>query len=245
LITRAQAGRGKYDEALDALESAYAISQETHNPFGLAQYSNTRAWLVSELGDWQTAYELDCAGMQLARVAPSRPPEISTLINLVLDCTALGKLDEANAYCNQVKQWMGRREFGFHAWRWQTRFADALARVHLAAGEIAQAQEQIEMLFRLTRRTQAAKYRARGLMLQARVHLARNETVAAQAFCLSARDLADALNYFPTRIESRRLLEQLGFETESVAPLVDELDQCLKHPELRRSFERGIARKIS
>jgi tetratricopeptide (TPR) repeat protein len=107
LKARAEGGRGCYDAALDALQSGHAIAEETQNPFGLAQYPNTRAWLAAELGDWQTAYEIDRAGLEVARTAPVRPPEISTLINLVLDCTHLGRLDEADEFVLELDKWMG------------------------------------------------------------------------------------------------------------------------------------------
>ncbi|MFQ5858707.1 MAG: AAA family ATPase, partial [Anaerolineae bacterium] len=167
LKARAEGGRGNYDAALVALEAGRAVSEETNNPFGLAQYPNTRAWLSAELGDWQAAYEFDRAGLEPARAAPVRPPEISTLINLVLDCTALGKLDVAEGYVLELQKWMGRPEFGFHAWRWQTRLADAHARLLLVRGRHAEAAKAVRELLGWASRTQAQKYLARGLLLRA------------------------------------------------------------------------------
>ncbi|MBI5304293.1 MAG: hypothetical protein HY868_19325 [Chloroflexi bacterium] len=249
LLTRAQAGRGNYDAALDALEQGHALAKEARNPFGLAQYPNTRAWLAAELGDWETAFELDCAGLQIAQSASVRPPEISTLINLMLDCIALGKLTQAEIYRDQVGQWIGRPEFGFHAWRWQMRFADACARLHLARGELTLATDETEQLLNAATRTRSAKYRARGLMLQAHIHHARGETMAAESFYLAARDLADRLSYFPIRVHARRdalALHRDGDQARAeLAQVIGELDRCLTHPDLRRAFARGIAQESS
>ena len=242
LIARAEAGRANYDAALAALEAGRAVSEETRNPFGLAQYPNTRAWIDAELGDWESAYARDVAGLDIAKRAPVRPPEISTLINLVLDCTMLGKLADADAYRAELNQWMGRPEFGFHAWRWQTRLADANARFFLACGRVVDAEKAIQDLLALAAQTGAQKYRARGLMLQARVHLARNEVAAAENSLRAARELADQMGYLPVRIETRRELARLGDASREHAQLVAALDARLHNPELRRTFARGLAR---
>ena len=254
LKARAEAGRSHYDAALEALEVGRSVAEEIHNPFGLAQYPNTRAWLSAELGDWETAYEVDHAGLELARAAPVRPPEIGTLINLVLDCTALGKLDEAEQYMLELQQWIGRPEFGFHAWRWQTRIADARARLLLARSRYAEAAEGVAGLLGWAACTQARKYEARGLLLRAYIHLAQDELAAAEVDLLAAMDQADTMCYLPIRVEARRELTRLHqragavemaerFQSEEVELVVD-LDRRLKHPELRRSLERGLARSV-
>ena len=246
---RAEGGRGCYDAALDALQAGHAVAEETQNPFGIAQYPNTRAWLSAELGDWQTAYEFDRAGLEVARAAPVRPPEISTLINLVLDCAHLGRLDEADQFVLQLHQWMGRSEFGFHAWRWQMRFADARARLLIANSLFDEAQPVVDELLDWAGRTASAKYRARGLMLRARLRITRGDSGGAKVDLTAARGLADVMGYLPVQIQARRALAELGDQAGTAAPeryreqaaqLVTGLGQSLKHPDLRRSFERGI-----
>ncbi|MBI5649824.1 MAG: hypothetical protein HZC40_05155 [Chloroflexi bacterium] len=241
LLARAEAGRGNYDAALDALEAGRVVSEETRNPFGLAQYPNTRAWLDAELGDWESAYARDLVGLDIAKRAPVRPPEISVLINLVNDCTMLGKLDEADAHRAELAQWMDRPEFGFHAWRWQTRLADASARLEFARGRVDDAEKQIATLFALTARTRSAKYRARGLILQADVHRARGETIAAENCLITARELADALGYLPARIHARRALTRIGKPAPDLDQLVADARARLQNAELAQAFARGIS----
>lgn len=247
LLARAQAGRGEYDAALEALEAGHAVSEETRNPFGLAQYPNTRAWLAAELGDWASAYARDSAALEIAQHAPVRPPEISTLINLILDCVALGKLDEAEMYRAQVVEWIGQPEFGFHAWRWEMRFADASARLHFARGELTAAMTHIAQLLATAARTQSAKYRARGWMLQAQIHRVQGETRTAENLYLAARNLADQMNYMPMRVHARcglRTLQPKNTALDNeIACLLDDVDRCLHHPDLRRSFAQGIAQE--
>ncbi|MCC7353200.1 MAG: tetratricopeptide repeat protein [Anaerolineae bacterium] len=255
LLARAEGGRGGYDAALDALETGRLLSEETHNPFGLAQYPNTRAWLSAELGDWEAAYKLDRAGLELARAAPVRPPEISTWINLALDCTALGKLDEAEEYILAVQEWMGRPEFGFHSWRWQTRLADARARLCVAQARFVDAAQAVDDLLGWAACTQARKYQARGLLLRGQVHLARHDLPAAKADFVTARDLADLMCYRPIQIEARRWLRhvhgQVGDQDTAgrlqaeAAELVAETGRRLRHPDLRCSFAAGLARDVN
>jgi tetratricopeptide (TPR) repeat protein len=248
LHARAEGGRANYDAALDALEAGHAVSQESRNPFGLAQYPNTRAWLCAELGDWQSAYALDRAGLDLARQAPVRPPEISTLINLVLDCAALDKFAEADAHMLELQKWIGRGEFGFHTWRWQMRFADAHARLLLKRSLCDEARHVVGGLLDWAGRTQSLKYRARGLLLRAQICI-RTERRAAEADLVAARDCADVMCYLPARLEARQMLSALHPQQDQhrveIAQLIADQDRRLKHPDLRRSFERGIARILS
>lgn len=250
LRARAEAGRGNYDAALDALEAGRAVADEIRNPFGLAQYPNTRAWLAAELGDWQTAYEVDRAGLEIARHAPIRPPEISTLINLVLDCAALGKLNEADTYVLDMQQWLGKAEFGFHAWRWETRMSDARARLLLAHKLYDDAAPVVAELLDWAERTQSMKYRARGLVLRAQIFIARNDLPRAENDLHAARHLADVMNYIPIQVHARRLLAEVCTSDTAklyhaqAARLVDDLGQRLQHSELRKSFERGIGKMV-
>jgi len=246
LQARAEGGRGNYDAALDALERGHAVADEIHNPFGLAQYPNTRAWLAAELGDWQTAYEIDSAGLSIARDAPIRPPEISTLLNLVLDCVALGKLPDAERYMLELRQWIGRAEFGFHAWRWQMRFSDAHARLLLAHSLYDEAMPVVNELVDWAERTQSAKYRMRGLLLRAQIHWHHHRSTAAHEDAIAARNLADVMTYRPGQVHARQMLAEVCAGDSAkhyraqAAHIVNDLGQRLKHPELQKSFERGL-----
>ena len=253
LTARAEGGRGNYDAALDALETGHAVAEEIHSPFGRAQYPNTRAWLCAELGDWQSAHDYDVAGLAIARRAGVRPPEISTLINLVLDCTALGELDEANVHLKELDQWMGHDEMGFYAWRWQIELADASARLMLARAKYDDADKLVGELLAGAERTGSTKYLARGHVLRGQIHVERKDYKAAEADFAVARHLADVMGYLPVRLDARRKLAELRKRNLSdAAPLeaeieyiVRDLDRRLKDPALRRSFQHGIAMQMA
>ncbi len=255
LLGRAEAGRGHYDGALAALEAGRAVAEQTRNPFGQAMYANQRAWLSAELGDWQTAYELDRAGLETARAAPIRPPEISTLINLLLDCAALGRYEEAEAHLIELQKWIGRPEFGFHAWRWQTRLGDARARLSLARSQHSDALRAVNDLMEWAERTRSRKYLARGWLLRGQIQFAQNELSEAEASFAAARDLADTMCHVPAQLQARRGLLRIharagnGLATDQltaeITQLIEDLDRRLRHPDLRRSFERGIKRERS
>ncbi len=249
LQARAEGGRGNYDAALAALERGHAIANEIHNPFGLAQYPNTRAWLAAELGDWQTAYALDSAGLVIARQSPIRPPEISTLLNLVLDCIALGQLKEADTYILELRRWIGRSDFGFHAWRWQTRFDDAHARLLFAYALYDEAWLVNAELLDWAERTQSAKYRMRGLLLRAQIHLQQQQLTLAYTDALAAHALAEIMSYRVGQIQTCWMLARICESTDALAAqqyrtralrLVEQVGQSLTPPALRQSFERGL-----
>jgi tetratricopeptide (TPR) repeat protein len=250
LLARAEAGRGHYDAALSALEGAHAVAKETQNPFGLAQYPNTRAWLAAELGDWKTAYEIDRAGLEVASQSPVRPPEISTLLNLVLDCIALARHKEAEEYLLHAGEHVGRTGFGFHSWRWQMRLLDARARLLMEFSLFDEAFQVVNGLLDWSDRTESAKYKARAILLRARIYLAEKNTAAACADLLVARDLADVMCHLPTRLLARRALEQL-YEAAGERALADQVrsegrslivhtETRLEDPDLRHSFANGL-----
>jgi tetratricopeptide (TPR) repeat protein len=250
-LSLAEGGRGHYDAAWGALEEGYTLAQQIRSPLWLARYPNQRAWLSSELGDWGTAYEIDRAGLEPARAVPGlREFEISTLINLVLDCIALNRLDEAETHLIEAQRDIGKPEFGSHNWRWQTRLADARARLALACGRPEEADRALDELFRLAELTRARKYLVRGLVLRADRSVQRNDLSSAECDLFTAIDYADRMCYFPTRIEARSKLrqvyEQIGSAAQAdrmrheLSELITEIDRRLQQPELRQSFERGV-----
>ena len=213
-LSLAEGGRGNYDAAWAALEEGHALAQQIHSPLWLARYPNQRAWLSAELSDWETAYEIDRAGLEPARAVPGlREFEISTLINLVLDCLALNRLSEAESYLIESQHDVGRPEFGSHNWRWRTRLADARARLTLAQSKNDEAEQAVGELFQRSDSTRSRKYLARGLVLRADMHLQRNDLTAAENDLVNACLHADQMCYFPTRIETRSGLRQLYEQT--------------------------------
>jgi predicted ATPase/class 3 adenylate cyclase len=254
-LSLAEGGRGNYDAALAALEEGRAVAEQIHSPLWLARFPNQRAWLSAELGDWAAAYEIDRAGLELARAVPGlREFEISTLINLVLDGLALNRLDEAEAYLIESQRDVGRPEFGSHNWRWQTRLADAQARLALARGNRDKADKAIGELFAWAESTHARKYLARGLVLRADRHLQQHDHPSAECDLAAAVGHADQMCYFPARVEARsqlrRLYEQTGSATQAdrmrreLCELIADLDRTLQQPDLRLSFEHGVAAHI-
>jgi hypothetical protein len=246
VLTLAEGGRGRYDAALEALEAGRALAIATGSPWR-ARYPNQRAWLAAELGDWQSAYDFDQAGLAETRaVRGFREFEISTLINLVLDCTALGRLDEAAAHLADAQASLGRPEFGSHNWRWRTRLADARGRLHLARGEPAAAAAAVNELLDWAERTQARKYLARGWLLRAQLA----QAPAVETDLLAAQRWADGAGYFPLRHAARLALAAL-FAREGdaqraatcrleAARVLAGLEASLQHPELRQSLARGF-----
>jgi hypothetical protein len=205
------------------------------------------------LGDWETAYEIDLAGLHPAQMVPGfREVEISTLINLVQDCTALGRLEEAEAYLSESQKDLGRPEFGSHNWRWSLRLADARARLQLARDDLDEAAKSVASLLEQAKRLEARKYTVRGLALQAHIHLETSSNSSAEADLLAARRLADILCYLPSQVETRISLGKLYRQTGTgdlaeqnlteASRLVEALDKQLNNPELRLSFRRGMGK---
>jgi class 3 adenylate cyclase/tetratricopeptide (TPR) repeat protein len=251
--TIAEGGRGDYDAALEVLEAGRALAQEVSSPW-LPRYYNQRAWLSAELGDWETAYSLDLEGLEPARLLPGyHEILLSTQINLAVDCLALGRIQEAESYLLEAEKNVGRPEFGSHNWRWRTRLDDARARLFLRRGQRTEAGRAVERLLDWADHTRARKYTARGLILRAQIAQAGPALV--EADLLAAAQMADTMCYYPIRIEARRQLLDLYLRLnapEKIPPLLaelerllDTLNESLTHPDLRRSFERGLAQSAT
>jgi tetratricopeptide (TPR) repeat protein len=194
----------------------------------------------------------DIDGLEKARALNAfREIEISTQINLVLDYTYLGRLDQAQACLEESQKDIDRPEFGVHLWRWSTRLADAQARLMLALGDNGRAEECILDLFRWAERTHARKYLARGLELRACLHQARGEFLKAAVDLDAAIRQADGMCYYPVRLNSRDMLlwlyEKLDRPESAVRlgseiyTLLADLQASIHHPDLQRSFQRGLA----
>src|SRR5690606_10675626 len=139
ILSLAEGGRGNYDQALADLEAGKRAADEIDSPWA-ARHINQLGWLHAELGDWETAYAIDLSGLEPTRALTGfKEIEISTQINLALDCIGLGRLDEALAYIQACEESLGLTEYGVHDWRWRTRLADARARLHLSTGQLAEA----------------------------------------------------------------------------------------------------------
>jgi class 3 adenylate cyclase len=253
-LSLAEGGRAHYDQALAALEEGRQLAEQISSPWS-ARYHNQRAWLSAELGDWESAFDFDLTGLHPSQALPGfREIEISTLINLVLDCIALGRLAEAENYLVESQKDLGRPEYGSHNWRWSIRLADARARLDLAREDFAEAARSIGDLLDQGERLEARKYLARGLLLRGQVSLEQGSFPGAEADFASALRLADSLCYLPARVESRLLLRQLYRHTgqadlaerhnADALHLVAALDSQIQHPELRSSFERGLKRVL-
>jgi hypothetical protein len=253
-LSLAEGGRARYDQALTALEEGRQLAEQISSPWS-ARYPNQRAWLSADLGDWESAYDIDLGGLHPARELPGfREIEISTLINLALDCIALGKLDEAEAYLVESQKDLGRPEYGSHNWRWSIRLADARARLELARGNFNDAGRSVADLLDQAKRLEAPKYQVRGLILRASVRLKEGSTGEAGADLEAARRLADSLCYLPGRVEARLFLNQLHGQAGSLEravwfyqearDLVINLESHIQHRELRDSLERGLKRVV-
>jgi hypothetical protein len=167
----------------------------------------------------------------------------------------LNRLDKAQSYLIESQRDVGRPEFGSHNWRWQTRLADAQARLALAQGKSDAADRAIGELFKQAESTRARKYLARGLVLRAERHLQRHDLSSTECDLVAAVGHADQMCYFPTRVEARRRLRQLYEQTGSATQadrmrqelldLIAELDRTLQHPELCQSFERGVGQIVN
>ncbi len=248
----AEGGYGKYDRALEILEEGRSMAEEISSLW-LARYPNQRAWISAELGDWETAFRIDIDGLHSAQKVPGyREIEISTLINLVLDCIALRRLEEAEEYIKECQTDLGDPKYGSHNWRWSIRLADARARLYLARDDFEEAAVSTAALLDQAKKVEARKYAARGLELAGQIHMAQGDFQQAEADLLEAVKQADRICYLPLRIQGRFLLGMLYKQVDHIPKadvslakaidLIKSLEEQIKHPEIRLSFERGIGK---
>ncbi len=166
-LALALAGRGRYREAMDALEEAQRVGIEygvhPHRARALAISSGFR----NDLGDHAGAERYAEEARELARSLDFPPPAVSSGVDLLVSYARRGEVGRTEAILPWVEE-MGAKAAGFHGWLWRKRLSDARAEIALARQRWDEALAHAQATVEESRLRPRPKYLARGLLTRAR-----------------------------------------------------------------------------
>jgi DNA-binding SARP family transcriptional activator/tetratricopeptide (TPR) repeat protein len=171
-LCQAYWGAGECAKAFAVLHEGLAKAKERNSTFIVGRLMNTLGWFHRELDDVSHATEYDHESVELGRAAGISHVEISALINLGLDCLALGQYGRALSYLEPTLDRVEREVLGTERWRWMVHLPIALAEVHYAQGEYERALRYVEQGLERAQATSLQRYVANGQLLHGRVLIA-------------------------------------------------------------------------
>ena len=153
----AHIGRGLYTEARAVLDDGLVKARERKSHFNVGRITNSLGWLHQELGDFQSALELDREAAELGRQHKIGNVELSSRINIGSDIVRRG---EPEAALTLFEGMIGDVEkgLGAHRWRWDMRLSVGVAEAMVAMGRGDEALTWVERAASTARSTGSAKY---------------------------------------------------------------------------------------
>ncbi|MBI2761998.1 MAG: AAA family ATPase [Chloroflexi bacterium] len=221
----ALAGQGRYESALGVLLNAISFCDRIGEVFARAKIVNTIGWIYAEVENHTTAYEWNARGVEdaLALGFPDAEIESNARINLGLNLTALGRLDEAGEQFRQVERVVRdpNPELRWAKWRYSQRLFVGYGELWLVRGDLERALTLATECLALADETESRKYIIVARRLRAAVYLAQSDHAAAQreldlALPL-ARDLGSPPQIWKTLVVQGELRTAQGRQEESRA----------------------------
>jgi class 3 adenylate cyclase/tetratricopeptide (TPR) repeat protein len=96
-------GRGEYSRAIATLEQLIASCERVDEHLVYERALNTLGWIYAEVGDYEQAVKWNARGLELARQLANTEVINNALINLGDCAMGCGRLDEAEAYYQEVE----------------------------------------------------------------------------------------------------------------------------------------------
>jgi tetratricopeptide (TPR) repeat protein len=133
----ARGNRGRMSLALSTLDRGMEMGRRNGDRFWLPRLASHVGWIHRELQDFDRAIEHDRQGLALARDNGVVEAETSALLNLALDFTQAGRLDEALEILDRLEK--ERCHADWFGWLNEIRFDGALTEHWLARGDMPRA----------------------------------------------------------------------------------------------------------
>jgi len=133
----ARGNRGRMSQALSTLAKGMEMGRRNGDRFWLPRLASHVGWIHRELQDFDRAIEHDQEGLALARENRVGEAETSALLNLSLDYTQAGRLDEAFEILESLEK--GRSRADWFGWLGEIRLDGALTEHWLARGDMPRA----------------------------------------------------------------------------------------------------------
>lgn len=201
----ARGNLGRMSEALTTLLEAVETSRRNGDRFWLPVLASQVGWVHRELHDFERAVEQDQEALRIARAARAQQAEASALINLAMDYTRAGRLDEASLILRDLETihsqavWFG--------WLYDLRLQGALADHSLACGEMSRAEEHGRRLLDLAERHEGWTYAVTAHRVLAEAALVKGDSGEAASHLAGALDV---LRDHPAPLEAWRVHATIG-----------------------------------
>jgi len=188
----ALAGQGRYSEAIRSLQEHLELTKRLGDRVFRCRTLNTLGWVYGDLCNWDLALDHNLRGSEESRVAGD--PEIIRNAELNLgDChLALGDLEEAARWLEQVERetaQTGAWGEDWMKWRYRQHLLASLGELRLAQGRIAEAKQLALDCLEAAERSSSRRNMVKALRLHADV-LHATGADAAEELALRALEIA-------------------------------------------------------
>ena len=213
---------GQISEAISTLEEAIKIAGRNGDRFWFPRMPNCIGWMHRELQDFEGALKHDEEGLRVARQYHVLEAEANSLINLGIDHTVGGKVEETASAFKETRE-IFERDAWFR-WRYNIRLEAATAWHWLKQGELEKAGEFAQRLLDTANDHEVHKYIAEAHRLKAQIAIAKGELDAAVVeFAAGLQELESnraPLVAWRTYADLGRLHRERGDEVASHAAFV-------------------------
>jgi predicted ATPase/class 3 adenylate cyclase len=241
-------GKGDYDEALAVLREGLALAEKVGAEVRHLRFLNTLAWLYSECGDLDRAFDLNQRSAEGARKRGDAETIANAEINLGDLFLAQSDFALAQKYLDGVyrlandpatSDWM--------KWRYSMRLFASYAKLWLARGDIAKAKNSADQCLEIATRTNSQKYLVKGWRLKGEIALMQKQRGEAENALRQALTIAEAIGN-PTQLwktyltlgrlhtEARRKEKAKHFYN-AARGVIDKIMESLQDPDLRASLK--------
>ena len=205
---------GRMSDALATLNEAIQMAGRNGDSFWFPRMPNCIGWIHRELQDFDGALKHDQEGLEVGRQHHVLEAEANSLINLGIDYTHSGKIEETISAFHKVRD-IFERDAWFR-WRYNIRLHAAMAEHALRRGDTAKAREIAERLLDTAGKCEVHKYIAVAHKLMAQIAVAEGNTNAAEVEFAAA---LEELQKYPVPVVTWRIYAELGRLKSSLGDL--------------------------
>jgi tetratricopeptide (TPR) repeat protein len=249
----AHGSKGRYERALSLLEDVLTAGKRMGEPFTLVRALNTVGWIYGELQDHQRAIKWNMRGVEAAQKANFSIPEAESnaRLNLGDNLLALGRLDEAEGYYQEVEQVVRNPRPQDHnmLWRYSQHLFHSSGELWLTRGDLNKAMAYADECLALAEQSNSEKNLVKGHRLRAQVFLAGGKLEEANQELSIALEIAKRVGNPPQLWKTYAVMGDLRQTQErpngacrayeDALVVIEEVAAGLKNKPLRDMFMRS------
>lgn len=231
-----QGNLGRMSEGLSTLEEAIRMAGRNGDLFWHPRMPNCIGWIHRELQDFDGALKYDQQGLEIGHQHHVLEAEANSLINLGIDYTHAGKIEETISAFHKVRE-IFERDAWFR-WRYNIRLHAAMAEHSLRLGDTAKAREVVSRLLESAGKYEVHKYTAVGHKLLAEIAIAEGDVATAETEFAAA---LDELRRYPVPVVEWTIQAALGRLKARAGDEVAARDAFAKSAEIIDSIAASVA----